>query len=77
MPNKSLSIQRLETALAKEREKCDRLQRFLDSTVKERNDFERLYTNLTFDFADLARLKISSFFKHSQEVPTLKLSDKE
>jgi len=67
MPNKSLSVQRLETALAKEREKCDRLQRFLDSTVKERNEFERLYTNLTFDFADLAKLKINQFLKHSRQ----------
>lgn len=77
MLSKALSIQRLEKELAKEKEKHQRTQRYLDSTLRERNEFERLYTNLTFDFADLSKMKINQFFKYSQQVPTLRLSDTE
>ena len=71
MSSKSLSIQRLEKELAREKEKHERTKRAFDLVVKERNEFDRLYTNLKFDYAEIARIKIKSivdlmYCKHTQ-----------
>ena len=66
MDTKTTTIDMLEKALAREREKHARTQRLLDCVVAERNELDRLYTNLTFDFSDLAKAKIHNFFKYSK-----------